>query len=127
MSHYDTVVIGAGNAGLMAATRLQREGSKTLLLERHNVPGGCATSFVRGEFEFEVALHQLSGVGTESNPFIMRRVFDELGVLDKIELVQEKELYRIIMPGRLDVTLPADWIELQNHLKSLFPIIIKTI
>ncbi|PJZ44689.1 phytoene desaturase family protein [Leptospira brenneri] len=120
MAHYDTVVIGAGNAGLMAATRLQREGAKTLLLERHNVPGGCATSFVRGDFEFEVALHQLSGVGTESNPFIMRRVFEELGVLDKIELVQEKELYRIIMPGRLDVTLPADWQELKQHLKNLF-------
>lgn len=121
MSHYDTVVIGAGNAGLMAATRLQREGSKTLLLERHNVPGGCATSFLRGDFEFEVALHQLSGVGTESSPFIMRRVFEELGVLNKIELVQEEELYRIIMPGKLDVTLPADWNELQNHLKNLFP------
>lgn len=121
MSHYDTVVIGAGNAGLMAATRLQREGSKTLLLERHNVPGGCATSFVRGDFEFEVALHQLSGVGTESNPFIMRRVFEELGILDKIDLVQEEELYRIVMPGKLDVTLPADWEELKNHLKSLFP------
>ncbi|TGL45044.1 phytoene desaturase family protein [Leptospira perdikensis] len=121
MSHYDTVVIGAGNAGLMAATRLQREGSKTLLLERHNVPGGCATSFVRGDFEFEVALHQLSGVGTESSPFIMRRVFEELGVLKKIELVQEEELYRIVMPGRLDVTLPADWTGLQLHLKSLFP------
>lgn len=121
MSHYDTVVIGAGNAGLMAATRLQREGSKTLLLERHNVPGGCATSFLRGDFEFEVALHQLSGVGTESSPFIMRRVFEELGVLNKIELVQEEELYRIIMPGKLDVTLPADWNELQYHLKSLYP------
>ncbi|TGM01271.1 phytoene desaturase family protein [Leptospira jelokensis] len=121
MSHYDTVVIGAGNAGLMAATRLQREGLKTLLVERHNVPGGCATSFVRGDFEFEVALHQLSGVGTESEPFIMRRVFEELGVLDQIELVQEEELYRIIMPGKLDVTLPADWIELQIHLKTLFP------
>ncbi|MGV3668027.1 MAG: phytoene desaturase family protein [Leptospira bouyouniensis] len=121
MSHYDTIVIGAGNAGLMAATRLQREGSKTLLLERHNVPGGCATSFVRGDFEFEVALHQLSGVGTESEPFIMRRVFEELGVLDKIELVMEEELYRIIMPGKLDVTLPADWLELQNHLITLFP------
>lgn len=121
MSHYDTVVIGAGNAGLMAATRLQREGSKTLLLERHNVPGGCATSFLRGDFEFEVALHQLSGVGTESSPFIMRRVFEELGVLNKIELVQEEELYRIIMPSKLDVTLPADWNELQYHLKSLYP------
>ncbi|MDF3819318.1 NAD(P)/FAD-dependent oxidoreductase [Leptospira sp. 96542] len=121
MLHYDTVVIGAGNAGLMAATRLQREGSKTLLLERHNVPGGCATSFVRGDFEFEVALHQLSGVGTESNPFIMRRIFEELGILKKIELVQEHELYRIIVPGRIDVTLPADWNELKLHLKSLFP------
>ncbi|PJZ85303.1 phytoene desaturase family protein [Leptospira harrisiae] len=121
MSYYDTVVIGAGNAGLIAATRLQREGAKTLLLERHNVPGGCATSFVRGDFEFEVALHQLSGVGTESNPFIMRRVFEELGVLDKIELVQEEELYRIIIPGKLDVTLPADWNELQMHMKHLFP------
>ena len=33
-------------------------GAKTLLLEKHNIPGGCATSFVRGQFEFEVALHQ---------------------------------------------------------------------
>lgn len=121
MEHFDAVVIGAGNAGLAAAARLQRSGCKTLLIERHNVPGGCATSFVRGPFEFEVALHQLSGVGTEEEPFVIRKMFEELGVLDKIELVQEEDLYRLILPGQLDITLPADWSGLQDRLKTEFP------
>ena len=50
MVAYDAVVIGAGNAGLTAATTLQRGGMHTLLVERHNIPGGCATSFRRGRF-----------------------------------------------------------------------------
>ncbi|MFD3995178.1 FAD-dependent oxidoreductase [Streptomyces sp. NPDC058548] len=45
---FDAVVIGAGNAGLTAAATLQRAGARTLLVERHSVPGGCATSFRRG-------------------------------------------------------------------------------
>ncbi len=121
MNQYDAVVIGAGNGGLTAATTLQQNGCKTLLLERHNIPGGCATSFVRGEFEFEVALHQLSGVGTEDRPFLMRKMFKELGVLDKVELVQEQELYRLIVPGQLDITLPASWKGIQTTLKTHFP------
>ena len=64
MSDYDVVVVGAGNGGLTSALRLAQSGLRVLLLERHNIPGGCATSFRRGRFEFEVALHQLSGMGT---------------------------------------------------------------
>ena len=64
MEEFDVVVVGAGNGGLTASTTLAQKGLKVLLLERHNIPGGCATSFCRGRFEFEVALHQLSGVGT---------------------------------------------------------------
>ncbi|RMF19141.1 MAG: NAD(P)/FAD-dependent oxidoreductase [Gammaproteobacteria bacterium] len=121
MTHFDAVVIGAGNGGLTAATTLQRNGCNTLLLERHNIPGGCATSFVRGEFEFEVALHQLSGIGPEDRPFIMRKLFSDLGVLDKVELVQEHELYRLIVPGRQDITLPASWTGIQKRLSETFP------
>jgi len=121
MEHFDAVVIGAGNAGLTAATALQRGGSKTLLLERHNIPGGCATSFVRGEFEFEVALHQLSGLGTEDSPFIMRKVFNDLGVMDKVEFVQEGELYRMFVPGEIDTTLPACWAGLKSKLQEDYP------
>jgi len=121
MKHYDAIVIGAGNAGLTAATSLQRGGANTLLLERHNIPGGCATSFVRGEFEFEVALHQLSGLGTEKRPFIMRKIFSDLGVMDKVEFVQEHQLYRLVVPGEIDTTLPASWTGLRKKLQADFP------
>lgn len=122
MSEFDAIVIGAGNGGLTAATALQRGGAKTLLLERHNIPGGCATSFVRGEFEFEVALHQLSGLGTEDKPFIMRKLFGELGVLDKVEFVQEGELYRMVVLDQFDITLPASWAGIRTTLIEHFPI-----
>lgn len=121
MSEYDAIVIGAGNAGLTAATTLQRGGARTLLVERHNLPGGCATSFVRGRFEFEVALHQLSGIGHEGQPFSLRNTFDQLGVSDRIEFVEEKELYRTVIPGVLDVTLPADWPGAVEAIEVAFP------
>ncbi|VUD46093.1 Phytoene desaturase (lycopene-forming) [Thalassocella blandensis] len=121
MKHYDVVVIGAGNGGLTAAAATQRGGKTTLLLERHNIPGGCATSFVRGNFEFEVALHQLSGLGTESQPFVMRDIFNSLGVMDKVEFIQERDLYRLAVPGELDITLPASWKGLQKTLQEHFP------
>lgn len=121
MKHYDAVVIGAGNGGLTAAATLQKNGCNTLLLERHNIPGGCGTSFVRGDFEFEVALHQLSGLGTEDRPFIMRKIFKDLDVLNKVELVQESELYRLVVPGKQDITLPASWSGIQKVLIENFP------
>ena len=39
MQKYDAVVIGAGNGGLAAACRMAKGGKKTLLVERHNLPG----------------------------------------------------------------------------------------
>lgn len=121
MTSFDAIVIGSGNTGLTAATTLQRGGAKTLLLERHNIPGGCATSFVRGDFEFEVALHQLSGMGTEEEPFIMRQLFQGLGIMDKLEIIVELDLYRYVVPGEVDITLPADWDELEQVLIKQFP------
>ena len=56
---YDAVVIGAGNGGLTAAVRLAQNGVKTLLVEKHNLPGGFATSFRRGRFEFEASLKSI--------------------------------------------------------------------
>jgi phytoene dehydrogenase-like protein len=121
MQTYDAVVIGAGNAGLTAAATLQRGGMRTLLVERHNVPGGCATSFRRGRFEFEVALHQLSGVGSPDQPFSIRGLFEGLGVADRLEFVEEPDLYRAVVPGRLDVTIPADWAGAIDVLEAQFP------
>ncbi len=115
-SAYDCVVIGAGNGGLAAAAQLAVAGARVLLLEQHTVPGGFATSFVRGRFEFEAALHQFADVGS---PEIRgdARVFleDDLGI--QVDWVEVPEAYRLILtdPGEdLDVTMPygvQDYIE----------------
>jgi prolycopene isomerase len=121
MNDYDVVVIGAGNGGLTAALSLAKNGCKVLLLEQHNIPGGCATSFIRGRFEFEVALHQLSGLGTESQPGPLRDTFRRLGVLDKLDFVEQENLFRIVLPGKLDITLRACRDDIVRVLKDRFP------
>lgn len=121
MPVYDAVVIGAGNGGLTAAAYLAQKGLKILLLERHNIPGGCATSFCRGRFEFEVALHQLSGLGTEDKPGPLRKFFYELGIADELEWVAMENFYRLIVPGELDITLKAERKEQIAALQERFP------
>jgi prolycopene isomerase len=121
MPVYDAVVIGAGNGGLTAALTLAQAGKKVLLLERHNIPGGCATSFVRGRFEFEVALHQLSGMGSPERPGPLRAILGEMGVLDRLEFVEMENLYRVVFPGTFDVTLPTNREQLVKDLSLRFP------
>ena len=84
MKQYDAVVIGAGNGGLTAAIRLAQGGAKVLLVEKHNLPGGFATSFRRGRFEFEASLHELNDFGTPDNAGDVRVLFDEPGMIVQI-------------------------------------------
>jgi phytoene dehydrogenase-like protein len=116
----EAVVIGAGLGGLSAAVSLARSGMSVLVLERHNLPGGYATSFVRGRFELEVALHELSGIGTAARPGPLRRYLDELGLLRRLELSHTTTLYRAVGPG-LDFTLPPGWAPAEDALCQAFP------
>jgi phytoene dehydrogenase-like protein len=121
METYDTVVIGAGNGGLTAAAGLAQKGFKVLLLERHNIPGGCATSFCRGRFEFEVALHQLSGMGTSEKPGPLRMLLASLGVLDDLEFVEMKDLFSVSSTESFRLTLKADKDQVISELEHSFP------
>jgi phytoene dehydrogenase-like protein len=129
---YDAIVIGAGLGGLSAATMLARNGLGVLLLERHNVPGGYATSFVRGRYEFEVALHELSGIGPPERPGGLYRYLDYLGVADKVDFIRVPNLYRAVFLGEqassfggsgseLDITLPAGREAFEEKLCQTFP------
>jgi len=105
---YDCVVIGAGNGGLSSAAQLAAKGAKVLLLEQHTMPGGFATSFIRGRFEFEASLHAFCDVGSPTDKGGVREYLeDELRIyLDWVEI---PEAYRMILtdPGEeMDVTMP---------------------
>ena len=121
MEGYDAVVIGAGNGGLTASTALAQKGLNVLLLEKHNVPGGCATSFCRGRFEFEVALHQLSGMGTVEKPGPLRMALGSLGILDDLEFVEMPDLYSVVMSDGFNLTLKADRNQVVMALQERFP------
>lgn len=121
MTDYDVVVIGAGNGGLTAAATLAGQGLRVMVLEKHNIPGGCATSFCRGRFEFEVALHQLSGLGTPEKPGPLLKILDDLKVAQDLKWVPMKNLYRVIVPGQLMLTLPADREGCVEALQNRFP------
>ncbi len=77
---YDVVVIGAGNGGLTAAIRVLQAGRSCLVLEKHNLPGGFATSFKRGRFEFEASRHELNDFGAPEEPGDIRTLCRDLGV-----------------------------------------------
>ena len=105
--NYDVIVVGAGNAGLAAAAATAKLGLGTLLLERHNIPGGCATSFRRGRFEFEPSLHEMAGYGDAENPGDVRNVFTDLGV--DAEMLAVNDAFRTIVtgPDGYDVVMPT--------------------
>jgi len=107
---YDCVVIGAGNGGLAAAAQLAAKGVRVVLLEQHNVPGGFATSFVRGRFEFEAALHAFADVGPPAAKGTVRKFLeDDLGIY--LDWIAVPEAFRLIVTDpdeSMDVTLHYD-------------------
>ena len=110
MDKYDVIVIGAGNGGLGAACRILNAGKTCLVCEKHNIPGGFATSFVRGRFEFEASLHEFNGIGTPEEPGSTRILFEQLGVADKIEWIQLKDAYHLISEAEgYDFVMPFGW------------------
>ncbi len=115
--NYDVIIIGAGLGGLTAGAKLAKEGKAVLLLEQHDRPGGCATTFKRREFTMEVGLHEMDGL----HPGDMKnRVFADLGISDRVEFLPVPEFYRFIN-DRYDLVIPHDPEEAKGILKSHFP------
>lgn len=103
--HYQVVIMGGGLAGMACALRLQKWGIKDILiLEKHNLPGGLATDFVRNGFEIEATLHEMMSIGDDKDRLKVGAFFDEMGV--DIDWLKVPECYRVVVPGTdIDMTV----------------------
>ena len=86
------VIIGAGIAGLCTAVLARKSGYEVEVVEQHDNAGGLATSWRRGDYQFETCLHWLLGSAPASPMHAQwREVFD----IDKLTFVYPEEFERL--------------------------------
>ena len=71
------VVIGAGIGGLTAGALLAKQGYRVTIFDQAIVPGGCASTFKRRGFTFDVGATQVAGLEPGG---IHYRIFKELDI-----------------------------------------------
>ena len=77
MRNSEVVVVGAGIAGLTSAAILSKQGLSVTVIESHNQSGGCAGTFKRKNYIFDVGATQVAGLEKGG---IHSRIFDFLDV-----------------------------------------------
>ncbi len=76
MNNQSVIVLGGGIAGLTAGALLAHKGFQVTLLEAHGQIGGCAGTFRRGPYVFDVGATQVAGL---EDGGIHERIFRYLG------------------------------------------------
>ncbi len=89
------MVVGAGVGGFTAAALLQRDGYRTLLLEAHDKPGGCAGYFYHQGYNFDVGATVLMGLDGSG---LHSQVYEKLGVAEPPSTLVE--CVRVHLPDR---------------------------
>ncbi|MCK4384384.1 MAG: NAD(P)/FAD-dependent oxidoreductase, partial [Candidatus Lokiarchaeota archaeon] len=113
----DIIVIGAGLGGLVSGAKLAKEGKKVLLIEQHNIPGGCATVFKRKGYTLEVGLHEMDGLHEDD---FKVKIFEDLNVFENVKFLEIPEFYRFTNE-RVDIIIPHNVNQAIKKLVSVFP------
>ena len=116
MNKKKVIVIGAGFAGLSAASFMAKAGWDVTLLEKHNMPGGRARQLKEQGFTFDM------GPSWYWMPDVFERYFAQFNrkVNDYYQLKRLDPSYRIYWDqGFTDI--PANYQELKSLLESMEP------
>ncbi|MEP0869260.1 C-3',4' desaturase CrtD [Trichocoleus desertorum AS-A10] len=92
------VVVGAGIGGLTTAALLAHRGYQVLVLDQALVPGGCASTFKRRGFTFDVGATQVAGLEPGG---IHHRIFSELEI-EPPEATSCDPACAVLLPGETE-------------------------
>lgn len=107
----NTLIIGGGIAGTIAASYLARAGRKTLLLEQNHHTGGNMSGFRRGPWYFDGGDQSFESLG------VVFPILEDLGVYDKFEWTKVR--YRFMSP---DFDFFVDSFDaVESALRAAFP------
>ncbi|HVI93067.1 MAG TPA: FAD-dependent oxidoreductase, partial [Anaeromyxobacter sp.] len=90
-TRFDAIVVGAGIAGLVAATDLERRGHRVLVLEHNHQAGGLMSGMWRKGFYFDVGCQSFEDMG------IVFPLLEQYGLADLARFRRAR--YRLVMPG----------------------------
>lgn len=109
----ETLVLGAGYAGLAAAALLAAEGKEVTVLEAHDTLGGCASFYKTGPYTFDVGATTFSAVRPDRPA---GRVFAHLGIEPSFERVDPGMVIRMPQADVIRHATVDTWIaETQRH------------
>jgi phytoene dehydrogenase-like protein len=112
------IIIGAGIGGLSTGCYAQMSGYTTRIFEMHDKPGGVCTSWHRNGYTFDGCIHNLVGTRPGSK---VRRMWEELGVDRRWEVVDFKEFVQVEDADGKTLTVHADPSRFERHLMDLSP------